>query len=253
MRKVLSISGLAVLTIAAIFVSVSHAFFDEIEALQSELQVWQTTNAADFTEVLAQLDDITGPIFRDVQETDWFNPYVSSLAEWGIVSGYKDANGRLTGEFKPANNVTVAEALKMAMESAKTDRSACGLAPVNHAQAQGHWAREYVSCAEQRNVRLIVQGIDLNKKATRAEILTIVHDVFGDRTIPIFSSFSDTAGHKYEQDIAYASLSGIVRGDTDASGAEKGTFRPDDSINRAETSKVIYERLKVSVRNGGSI
>ncbi|MBT5938026.1 MAG: hypothetical protein HOG89_04445 [Candidatus Peribacter sp.] len=40
---------------------------------------------------------------------------------------------------------------------------------------------------------------------------------------------------------------GTVSGDTNADGTEKGTFRPDDAINRAETAKVIYGRLKLEV------
>jgi len=38
-----------------------------------------------------------------------------------------------------------------------------------------------------------------------------------------------------------------VSGDTNSDGTEKGTFRPDDAINRAETAKIIYERLKLEV------
>ncbi len=239
----------AVILGLTVVVNAANAFFDEIEELRSELQAWQTTHAADFTDVIAQLDDITGPVFRDVDSAAWYNPYVSSLAEWGIVSGYRDSAGRFTGEFKPGNSVTVAEALKMATEAAQIDRTTCGQVPPNFAQAQDHWAKEYVSCAEFMKVRLVLAGADLNRQATRAEVLTIVLDVFGDQTLPLYSSYEDTAGHVYERDIAYATLSGIVSGDTDSSGTELGTFRPDSNINRAETAKIIYERLKLEVRD----
>ena len=240
---------LSVTIMAALVASASHAFFDEIDELRSELQVWQTTHATDFTDVIAQLSDITGPVFRDIDSVAWYNPYVSSLAEWGIVSGYRDNAGRFTGEFKPANNVTIAEVLKMAMEAAQADRTACGQAVPVHVEAQNHWSKEYVSCAEQKRVRLILSGADLDRPASRAEVLTIVLDVFADETLPIYSSYKDTAGHVYERDIAFATLSGIIRGDTDTSGTELGTFRPNDNINRAETAKIIYERLKVDVRS----
>lgn len=240
---------LSVGIMAALVVSAGHAFFDEIDELRSELQVWQTTHAADFTDVIAQLGDITGPVFRDVDSAAWYNPYVSSLAEWGIVSGYRDTAGRFTGEFKPANNVTIAEALKMAMEAAQVDRSICAQVAPAHPQAQNHWSKDYVSCAEQMKVRLVVSGADLDRPASRAEVLTIVLDVFQDQALPLYSNYNDTAGHVYERDIAYATLSGIVNGDTDRSGTELGTFRPDDKINRAETAKIIYERLKVDVRS----
>ena len=230
------------------FVSASKAFFDEIVALQEELQVWEETNAADFSDVIGQLEDITGPVFRDVGDTDWFNPFVASLAEWGIVSGFKDGQGRPTGEYRPGNPVTIAEVLKMAMESAHVDEAQCTNTPL-HPQAAGHWARPYVACAEQMGVRVLDPRLpaDLNRAAKRAEVLTIIHDVFGDEVLPLFSSFTDTEGHRYESDIAYANLYGIVSGDTDTSGAETGTFRPDDSINRAEVAKIMYEKLKLQV------
>lgn len=232
-------------------VTAGAQFFDEIVALQEELRVWEESNAADFTDVIEQLDDITGPVFRDVANDDWFNPYVASLAEWGIVSGFKDSNGRPTGEYKPGNNVTVAEALKMAMEAAQVDTAACTNVPL-HPQAPNHWARPYIACSESMGVRMLDprQPSDLNRPARRGEVLTIIHDTFGDEVLPLYSSFSDTQGHRFEADIAYANLYGIVSGDTDAAGAETGTFRPDDSINRAEVSKIIYEKLKLQVADG---
>lgn len=222
-------------------------FFDEIVALQEELRVWEESNAADFSDVIEQLDDITGPVFRDVTNDDWFNPYVASLAEWGIISGFKDSNGRPTGEYRPGNNVTIAEVLKMAMEAAQINTDNCTNTPL-HPQAVNHWARPYIACAEAMGVRLMDprQPAELNRPARRAEVLTVLHDTFQDEVLPLYSSFSDTQGHRYEADIAYANLYGIVSGDT-KNGVETGTFRPDDSINRAEVSKIIYEKLKLQV------
>ena len=237
-----------------ILAGAAGAFFDEIVALQDELQVWEQANAADFSDVIEQLQDITGPVFRDVADEDWFNPYVASLAEWGIVSGFKDDKGRPTGEYRPANKVTIAEALKMAMESAGIDDAQCANNPA-HPQAANHWAKSYVACGEAMGVRMLDPRVpaDLNRSATRAEIITIIHDTFKDEVLPLYSSFSDVQGHRFEADIAYANLYGIVGGDTDANGAELGTFRPDDAINRAETAKIIFERLKLDVVNPNEV
>ncbi len=237
------------LTLFVLAVTTAGAqFFDEIVALQQELQVWEAANAADFSDVIAQLEDITGPVFRDVTEDDWYNPYVASLSEWGIVSGYKDARGRPTGEYRPGNRVTIAEVLKMSMKAAQVNELACTNTPL-HPQASDHWARLYVACAENLGVRLLDPRLpaDLNRHAKRAEVLTIIHDTFGDDVLPLYSSFVDTQGHRFEADIAYAYLYGIVSGDTSVEGVEVGTFRPDDAINRAETAKIIYEKLKLQV------
>lgn len=240
------LSGLALA--AALVTTAGYAFFDEVILLKQELQTWETTQAADFTAVVAQLDNITAPVFRDVGADAWFNPYVSSLAEWGIVSGYRNAEGQLTGEFKPGNNVTIAEALKMAMIAAKIDLSACTAAPHN-AEAANHWAKVYVVCAEQMNMRLFRANVpSLNSPAKRAQVIAIINDAFGEDVLPLYSSFRDTAGNPWESDIAYAALLGIVGGDTDSNGNPTGYFRPDDNIVRAETAKVIYEKIKDEVK-----
>ena len=72
----------------------------------------------------------------------------------------------------------------------------------------------------------------------------IVHDLFGDDVPALFATFQDTVQHPYESDIAYASLLQVVSGDSDEQGASTGKFRPDEPINRAEASKVIYLKLK---------
>ncbi|PIR52984.1 hypothetical protein COU76_03720 [Candidatus Peregrinibacteria bacterium CG10_big_fil_rev_8_21_14_0_10_49_10] len=242
MKRILSLLGVVT---AVLFASVVGAFYDEISMLKEELEQWQENNSADFTDVVARLDDFSTPVFRDVNENQWFNPYVASLAEWEIVSGYKDASGNMTGEFKPGNSVTVAEVLKMAMKSAQIDETKCDGTALNP-YAQHHWVLAYVTCAEQMGIRLLRPTVltQLDRPARRAEVLSVIHDAFGTQVLPLYSNYSDTAGHPLEADIAFATINGIVSGDTDAMGNPTGTFRPDDPINRAEAAKIIYESLK---------
>jgi hypothetical protein len=227
--------------------SAAAQFFDEVIALRQELEEWETQNAADFTDVIAQLEDITGPVFQDVSTDAWFNPYVASLAEWNIVSGYKDANGKSTGEFRPEQSVSLAEILKMALEAARVDEASCDTPPV-HPVALHHWARHYVSCAEQFDIRLFSPEIaqDLDRPAQRAEVISIVLDAFKEDVLPLYSDFLDTAGHAFEPEIAHAAFYGIVSGDKDTAGNPTGVFRPNDSVNRAEAAKIIYQELKLT-------
>ena len=244
MKRTLTILGLLAVTITG----AGYAFFDEVVLLKQELQTWEATQAADFTDVVAQLEDITAPVFRDVPSDSWFNPYVSSLAEWGIVSGYRNAQGQLTGEFKPASNVTIAEVLKMAMVAAKVDTNVCTNVPT-HTDAAGHWARTYVACAEGMDMRLFSRNAPaLDSAAKRAQVIAIINDAFGEQVLPLFSNFRDTAGNPWESDIAYAALLGIVSGDKDATGNPTGYFRPNENIVRAEVAKVIYEKIKDEVK-----
>ena len=246
--KLRRLSPLALALIAVIVPGVPLAmlFFDEVASLKAELAQWQEVHEeADFTDVIEQLDDLAGTTFTDVDDLAWFAPYVSSLAEWGIVSGYKDAQGKTTGAFGPGDPVTVAEVLKMAVNAARVDTTECS-PPTYTAEANSHWAKDYVGCAEELRARLFAPsyGITLNRPARRAEVLAIMHDVAGDSVPALFASFIDTQGHRFESDIAYASQLNVVSGDTDASGAATGTFRPDDAVNRAEAAKIIYQKIK---------
>lgn len=184
--------------------------------------------------------------FKDVKEDDWFGSYVSSVAKWGIVSGYKDKDNKPTGKYGPGDPVTVAEILKMTMKSAKVDEKECP-ATVKHPKAGAHWAKVYVACGEAFGVRLLKGNPDLNRGATRAEVLTILFDAFKDAVPPTSSDFTDARGHPYEADIAFAAKLGIVSGDKDADGNPKGTFRPNDKVNRAEAAKMIYLKVAAAV------
>lgn len=248
MRRFIAL--LPVLAVAILAVPVTRGFFDELDELKQELVVWQTTHAADLSDLMNTLDDLSGPEFEDVTDADWFGPYVSSVSDWGIVSGYRNEQGELIGKFGPGNPVTIAEMLKMAFEAAQVDEEKCGLVPPLLPQAIGHWAAKYVSCGDQIGMRILKNpAIDLNRTAKRAEVIAILHDAFGDRVPPLYSNFKDTQGHNLEADIAYAASRGIATGDKDSRGILLGTFRPEDQINRAETAKLIYERLKVDVKD----
>lgn len=223
-------------------------FFGSLDSLQAEFEKIESGGEGEeLTEILNQLDEVSGTVrFKDVPDGAWFHRYVSSVARWKIVSGYKDTGGNPTGNFGPGNPVTVAEILKMAYGSSEKNTAACTAAP-RHSEAANHWASIFVACAEEDGVRLIEAGASLNRPATRAEVLSVIHDVFKERVPPLLSSFTDTAGHGFESDIAFAAAMGIVTGDKDADGNPTGMFRPDDNVNRAEAAKIIYEKLRVKV------
>jgi len=57
------------------------------------------------------------PTFDDVPKESWFSPYVEEATTLGIVSGYKDETGSLTGMFGPADVVSRAAATKILVEA----------------------------------------------------------------------------------------------------------------------------------------
>ncbi|MFA5829424.1 MAG: S-layer homology domain-containing protein, partial [Candidatus Gracilibacteria bacterium] len=53
------------------------------------------------------------PSFKDEDKAAWYYPYVETAAAHGVVSGYKDISGTLTGNFGPGDSVTREQAAKI--------------------------------------------------------------------------------------------------------------------------------------------
>ncbi len=88
------------------------------------------------------------PTFDDVPSTAWFANYVEGAATRGIVMGYMDAEGNLTGQFGPADTVTRAAATKILVEAFDLEQLSdeeSGLADVR----EGDWFHDYVAIAQQ--------------------------------------------------------------------------------------------------------
>lgn len=176
--------------------------------------------------------------FTDTDEHTWFHTFVSEASRAGIISGYKDKSGKDLYLYGPADNVTVAELLKMALET--SGAGALETDPT-HAEAKKHWAKGYVAGAEKLKLSIVsATKIDLDRPATRTEVVRTVLEAFGffpkEPTDFAFSDVTkDTVAARY---IYFAYELGIVSGDD---GSTK--FRPLDPINRAEVAKIIAMTL----------
>ena len=74
--------------------------------------------------------------FVDVVDGQWYNPYICELKERGVINGYPD------GTFKPGQNVSFVEALKIISLAAGYDIPSGGEA----------WYSNYVDVAEGKNI-----------------------------------------------------------------------------------------------------
>ena len=174
-------------------------------------------------------------VFNDVLQSAWYAPFIQDATEAGIVNGYMDANGKLTGKFGPQNSVTIAEALKIAIESAGYDKGAYSSVIDS---GVNHWASAYVSVAQGENFAILDR---LDRRAKRAEVAAILTSAFlrENSSTPSGTTFSDvTLATKFAPAIETLARDAIVSGDTDVQGQVLGTFRPLDEINRAEVVKM---------------
>ena len=178
--------------------------------------------------------------FVDVSPVAWYATYIRSAAQAGIVNGYKDAMGKPTGHFGPANRITIAEALKIAIEGAGYD---VGVYSDSLASGYGsHWASEYASVAKGEHFAILSgDRVNLDRAATRAEVASMFTSAFLiNIDVPVSNTYSDVdATVKYGSAIEALTRDVVVAGDTDINGKITGTFRPADFINRAEVTKIV--------------
>lgn len=91
------------------------------------------------------------PTFDDVAADAWFFDYVEAAVQLGIVNGYTDANGNLTGMFGPGDTVNRAAATKILVNafSVPTDLTPGSSFPD---VVTGDWFHDYVVTAYNQSV-----------------------------------------------------------------------------------------------------
>jgi len=170
-------------------------------------------------------------LFKDISYTDWYFPYVNNLVKKGAVSGYGD------GTFRPASFVTRAEFIKMVVLASKVETATTygGLFPD---VGDKHWAWPYVEAAKRIG---LVDGdssgnFKPDKLINRAEAAKIVvkalnlsENLSG---VPFTDVHQGFWGYAF---IMTAKNSGIISGYPD------GTYRPLNSVSRAEAAKVVFK------------
>lgn len=156
--------------------------------------------------------------YKDVKSSDWFYSYVRELSAEKVIGGYLD------GTFRPSNQLTAGEALKLLLVAAvQTDP---GNAP------SGHWAGNYLVLAEALNCVLPGEIPDLDAAIDRILIARIAAIAMGLQPSAGASPFVDV-DDPYTLALYEA---GIITGDT--VGSER-FFNPYKSITRAEMSAIV--------------
>ena len=201
----------------------------------------QTQDYQKQIEYVSSVIDGKTVVFEDVSVSAWFAPYVHNTLKTGIVSGYKNDQGELTGRYGPGDSVTIAQLTKIAHELAGIDEKSARGAPQN-IRAKNEWFSTYFASAEQRDWLMFRDPrLDPFRPATRAEVIaTLLQALDVPRLWAKGDLFTDVkATTPYAASIETAAIDGLVGGFTDANGNETGRFGPDQPINRAETAKIV--------------
>lgn len=178
----------------------------------------------------------TSKYFADVKNMSWAVEAIDYLYRQGSLNGFSD------GSFKPNNNVTRAEFVKMLVCSfgLESDTAKCSLRDVS----KDAWYYSYVSVA---NVLGIVNGdensnFNAEKKITREDAAVMLYRTAikaGYTFDGNGQSFTDGAyiAEYAKEAVSKMNAKGIING------MGEGKFSPKASCTRAQAAKMIYETL----------
>ena len=186
-------------------------------------------------------------VLSDVPTEEWFAPFVKDAAELNLISGYRNSEGSPTGEFGPADFVTVEQLAKMAVLAAGIDPYGCG-DTLKNTSAKDRWSHRFVQCAEYHRWAIFSDGsINVSEYANRSDVVVTVLQAFSVRISPVSGTvFEDvTRSTPFGNAIETSAQDGVVSGYTDSNGNPTGYFGPGDPVNRAETAKIFSLSSKI--------
>lgn len=177
-----------------------------------------------------------GAEYKDVKSTNWAYESIQVMADKDVIKGYPD------GSFKPNNRVTYAEFIKMVVVAATREELALAPAPK-------HWSQNYYDKAialgffNQHQIKDYQLGLEI----PRGDMALIISAILGDIKIENYSDLQKeikdvTHTTKHEYDITKTYYAGVLTGYTDK------TFKPEQTLSRAESASVIHRIVDESKR-----
>lgn len=132
--------------------------------------------------IIPGYDTTNAPTFADVHPDDWFYLYAATAAKYNLMTGYRDANGNLTGRFGPADRVTRAQAAKAFISAAAIPLIKIPPAPLSDLESVP-WAADFIHTAFNKGIMV---GYDdnrfgVNDPVTREQIAKVISKIFEKR------------------------------------------------------------------------
>ncbi len=165
--------------------------------------------------------------FKELPETDTHEPY---------MNGYND------GTFKPGGTMTRAEACTVISRLLEKEENIAGTSAFADVQSTD-WFAKYIGFCESRGLLKSYSGNFLpNQPITRAEFAELVYLTNLAKDTGKAVAFTDVnESHAKYASIKAAASAGLINGYLEADGTY--TFRPDNTITRAEVVTVINRAL----------
>lgn len=160
-------------------------------------------------------------------DNHWSRDYVLPLTAKGIIEGYSDRT------FKPNNNITVAEFIKVVTVAMELDPDS----------SEGPWYQMFINCAQDQG---LIQNNefteeDYSRPITRGEIARIAARAVNKLPIEGNTNYKDSI----ETPTAYRGYINAVSQLNIMEGYPNGTFGYQSNGTRAETAVIINRMLRV--------
>ncbi|MEK3714058.1 Ig-like domain-containing protein [Paenibacillus sp. FSL R7-0333] len=168
-----------------------------------------------------------------------FSTFTVVLAQDPAVQLKAYMTGYADGTFKPGNSITRAEAASII---ARTFTQSAVTAGVAYSDVPaGHWAADAIGQVTRSGIMKGYGGGSFkpNQTITRAEMATILSRLITSAQTQA-AGFSDIAGHWAQAAVEQMSQAGII------TGYEDGTFRPDQTLTRAEAVTIVNRALGIA-------
>ncbi len=176
--------------------------------------------------------------FTDLTERDWSYSIIKALSYDGIIDGYAN------GTFKPINNISKAEFLKLLIETCYDEK----IEILN----DKHWATNYVDFANNKNLlqNLNFSENELDKPIKRVEMAELIANAskgfINDENKPDislnFKDIDDLTDYQVDT-LKYINKYNLIAGYDDY------TFRPNTFTSRQDAVTIIYRLYHLLLRN----
>lgn len=176
--------------------------------------------------------------FSDIAETNWGYKYALDLVEKGIISG----DGGEKPSMRPNDNLTRAEAAKIALLSMNIEPDDTLPLDFKDADKIPSWAKPYIATAVKHG---IISGyssgnVGASDYITREQMLTMLSRAMNWKGNADKLTFKDSSDISVwaKDGIAYAAEIGVMTGYDD------GTIRPKANITRLEVFAIVSRSLE---------
>lgn len=184
--------------------------------------------------------DTNAPTFSDVSADQWYFNDVCYAVKKGLV------NGRSTSLYAPEDNLSIAEAIKLAASMHQLYQN--GSVTLTNYSDSSIWYKTYVDYASQNKITTKIYQ-NYNAKITRSEFVSIFYAALPISEYAVINTVSMNAIPDVKSDDSSSTQiytfyrSGILTG-SDAI----GTFYPNNNIKRSEVAAILTRMFEKTAR-----